>query len=100
MDGHRPPAGQRVERRLELRRVPEGFPERGDAAAVLGRDRPSERQQPAGGAEVVADVTAAVEELDQLVPAPFSGVGDRRDAGLREDAVRPLDDRRGNAVPE
>jgi len=96
----RAPTGQPIEGGLDLGRVVGRFGHGGDPAVVTLDHGPRQRQQPAGGAEVVAHVAALVEQGDELVPGRAGGLGDRPDAGPLDRAIRAHGDLGGDPVPE
>ena len=54
---------------------------------MVFRDEQTEVEQPARGPEVVPGVAAGVEQRDQVVPGPPSGVADRAHTGAVQDPV-------------
>jgi len=99
-DRGRAPTGQLIEGGLDLGRIVGRFGHGGDPAVVTLDHGPRQRQQPAGGAEVVAHIAALVEQGDELVPGRAGGLGDRPDAGPLDRAIRAHGDLGGDPVPE
>jgi hypothetical protein len=85
----RSPTRQRIKGGFEQPRIAD-FGEGGDSTPMVFFQSSREVMEACRGTEVVARVSACVEQPDEFVPRPVTRVGDRLDTGIGEHAVRAL----------
>jgi hypothetical protein len=96
--GHGAPAGERIERGLEL--IGRQVKDRADPPVAIGVEGSSDGAQALGRAQVVSGVAARVEQLDQGPDLAAPRVGDPVHARLLENRERPFRDHGRDASAE